>query len=175
MKLHHKWSKRLAIMTIGATVAISGGVISSPQPTQAATDTDIATIDATITSTSKADSIISLGKRYLGTPYKFGAKVGQTRNFDCSTLTKYIFGKYGITLPRTAAQQSKMGSFVSKSNWKKGDLLFFSVPGRSGVGHVGVYVGNNKMLNTYGAGGVKITTINSYWNSHYMTARRVIK
>ncbi|OAS13487.1 C40 family peptidase [Paenibacillus oryzisoli] len=167
MKLQHKWSKRLAIMTIGATVAISGGVISSPKPTQAAT--------ATITSTTKADSIISLGKRYLGTPYKFGAKVGQTRNFDCSTLTKYIFGKYGISLPRTAAQQSKVGSYVSKKNWKKGDLLFFSVPGRPGVGHVGVYLGNNKMLNTYGAGGVKITTINSYWNSHYMTARRVIK
>ncbi|KRE86303.1 hypothetical protein ASG89_09765 [Paenibacillus sp. Soil766] len=167
MKLHHKWSKRLAIMAIGATVAISGGVISSPKPTQAAT--------ASITSTTKANSIISLGKRYLGTPYKFGAKVGQTRNFDCSTLTKYIFGKYGISLPRTAAQQSKVGSYVSKKNWKKGDLLFFSVPGRSGVGHVGVYIGNNKMLNTYGAGGVKITTINSYWNSHYMTARRVIK
>ncbi|MDU0200622.1 C40 family peptidase [Paenibacillus sp. MAH-36] len=175
MTLHHKWSKRLAILTIGATVAISGGVISSPQPTQAATNNDTATIDATITSTSKADSIIALGKRYLGTPYKFGAAVGQTRNFDCSTLTKYIFGKYGITLPRTAAQQSKVGSYVSKSNWKKGDLLFFSVPGRSGVGHVGVYLGNNKMLNTYGAGGVKISTINSYWNSHYMTARRVIK
>lgn len=119
MKLHHKWSKRLAIMTIGATIAISGGVISSPQSTQAATNTDTATIDATITSTSKADSIISLGKRYLGTPYKFGAQVGQTRNFDCSTLTKFIFGKYGITLPRTAAQQSKMGSFVSKAIGRK--------------------------------------------------------
>lgn len=165
MKLQHKWSKRLAIMTIGATIAISGGVISSPQPTQA----------ATVSTSAKADHIISLGKRYMGTPYKFGSKVGQTRTFDCSTLTKYIYGKYGITLPRTAAQQSKVGSYVSKSNLKKGDLVFFSVPGRSGVGHVGVYLGNNKMLNTYGAGGVKITTLNSYWNSHYMTARRVIK
>ncbi|MBP1964334.1 C40 family peptidase [Paenibacillus aceris] len=165
MKLQHKWSKRLAVMTIGATIAISGGVISSPQPTQA----------ATVSTSAKADNIISLGKKYMGTPYKFGSKVGQTRTFDCSTLTKYIYGKYGITLPRTAAQQSKVGSYVSKSNLKKGDLVFFSVPGRPGVGHVGVYLGNNKMLNTYGSGGVKITTLNSYWNSHYITARRVIK
>jgi cell wall-associated NlpC family hydrolase len=67
-----------------------------------------------------------------------------------------------------------MGSYVSKRNWKTGDLLFFSVSGRRGVGHVGVYMGNNKMLHTFGAGGVKISTINSYWNSHYITARRVI-
>lgn len=165
MKLQQTWSKRLAILTIGAAVAISGGVISSPQPTQA----------ATVSASTKADQIISLGKHYMGTPYKFGSKVGQTRTFDCSTLTKYIFGKYGIDLPRTAAQQSKVGTYVSKNNWKKGDLLFFSVPGRPGVGHVGVYLGNNKMLNTYGAGGVKISDINNYWNSHYMTARRVIQ
>ncbi|MEW9702105.1 C40 family peptidase [Paenibacillus sp. SI8] len=164
MKLQHTWSKRLAIMTIGATIAISGGVISSPHPTEA----------ATVSSSTKANQIISLGETYMGTPYQFGAAVGQTHTFDCSTLTKYIYGKYGISLPRTAAQQSKVGSYVSKNNWKKGDLLFFSVPGRPGVGHVGVYIGNNKMLNTYGAGGVKITTINSYWNSHYMTARRVL-
>jgi len=169
MKLHQIWSKRLAIFALGTTIAISGGVISSPQLIKADT------ISASATSaSSKANSIIALGQRYLGTPYKFGAKVGQTRNFDCSTLTKYIYDKYGISLPRTAAQQSKVGSYVSKSNWQKGDLLFFSVPGRPGVGHVGVYIGNNEMLNTYGAGGVKITKLNSYWNSHYITARRVL-
>ncbi|MFD0697594.1 C40 family peptidase [Paenibacillus sp. GCM10027628] len=165
MKLQHTWGKRLAIMTIGATIAISGGVISSPQPTQA----------ATVSASTKANQIISLGERYMGTPYKFGSQVGQTRTFDCSTLTKFIYGKYGINLPRTAAQQSKVGTYVSKNNLKKGDLLFFSVPGRPGVGHVGVYLGNNKMLNTYGAGGVRISPLNSYWNSHYITARRVIK
>ncbi|NBD22255.1 C40 family peptidase [Paenibacillus glycinis] len=168
MKLHLRWTKRLAIVTIGATIAISGGAISRPHAAQAASI-------SSMSATAKADSIISLGKKYLGTPYKFGAKVGQTRNFDCSSFTKYVYGKYGVTLPRTAAQQAKVGSYVSKSNRKKGDLLFFSVPGRSGVAHVGIYLGSNKMLNTYGAGGVKITTLNSYWNSHYLTARRVIK
>jgi cell wall-associated NlpC family hydrolase len=164
MKINQVWAKRLVIMTLGVTIVTSGAVIGNPQHAYA----------ATTSASSKASKIISLGEKYKGTPYKFGAKVGQTRTFDCSTLTKYIYGKYGINLPRTSAQQSKMGSFVSKKNWKKGDLLFFSVPGRPGVGHVGVYVGNNKMLHTYGAGGVKISNITSYWNSHYITARRVI-
>ncbi|NHN33393.1 C40 family peptidase [Paenibacillus agricola] len=168
MKLHQVWAKRLAIMTLVTTIGISGGVLGNPQHASAA-ESAVST-----SAVSKASKIISLGLKYKGTPYKFGAKVGQTRTFDCSTLTKFIYGKYGINLPRTSAQQSKMGSYVSKRNWKKGDLLFFSVPGRSGVGHVGVYVGNNKMLHTYGAGGVKISTVNSYWNSHYITARRVI-
>lgn len=165
MKLHQAWKKRLAILSIGATLTFAGGILCNQVPTYAATST-----------TTKANQIISLGEKYLGTPYKFGAKVGQTKSFDCSSFTKYIYGKYGISLPRTAAQQSKAGSYVSKNNWKKGDLLFFKVPGRSAsIGHVGIYLGNNKMLNTYGAGGVKITTINSYWKSKYVTARRVIK
>ncbi|MFC0211605.1 C40 family peptidase [Paenibacillus chartarius] len=164
MKLKQLWSKRVAAAVLSTTIAISGGFVVNPQPTQAA-----------VSATTKANQIINYGYRFLGTPYKFGATYGQTRNFDCSSFTKYIFAKYGITLPRTAAQQAKVGSYVSFRNLKRGDLVFFRVPGRSGIGHVGVYLGNNKFLNTYGAGGVKVSTINTYWKSKYVTARRVIR
>jgi cell wall-associated NlpC family hydrolase len=93
MKLHLVWAKRLAIMTLAATIVISGGVLGNPQHASAA--------EAAVSAyaSSKADKIISLGQKYKGTPYKFGAKVGQTRTFDCSSLTKYIYGRYGIYLP----------------------------------------------------------------------------
>jgi cell wall-associated NlpC family hydrolase len=164
MKLNQAWSKRVAVAILSTTIAVSGGFVLTPHTTQA----------ATVSAATRAHQIIALGEHYRGTPYKFGAKSGQTRNFDCSSFTQYIFGRYGIHLPRTAAAQSKMGTYVSRGNWKVGDLLFFTVPGRRGVAHVGVYIGNNKMLQTYGAGGVKITPVNSYWRSHYITARRVI-
>ena len=56
MKLHLRWTKRLAILTIGATVAFAGGVIANPHATQAASSISAKSAAA------KADSIISLGK-----------------------------------------------------------------------------------------------------------------
>lgn len=126
---------------------------------------------------TKADSIISYGKRFLGTPYLFGARpYADSRKFDCSSLMQHIFRHYGIILPRVSRDQAKEGYYVSKSNLKKGDLVFFYVGNeRNRIGHVGVYTGNGQMLNTYGDGGVKFTSIYSdYWKERYMTARRVI-
>ncbi|MCR8636407.1 C40 family peptidase [Paenibacillus sp. N5-1-1-5] len=122
-------------------------------------------------SSSKASSVIATGKRYMGVPYKFGATAGQTRNFDCSSFTQYVYGKYGVQLPRTSQAQSHVGTYVSKSNLKPGDLVFFYSP----IHHVGIYIGNGNMLHTYGAGGVKISNMNnSFWKSKYKTARRVL-
>jgi cell wall-associated NlpC family hydrolase len=123
---------------------------------------------------NKGKSIIETGKRYLGVPYDFGAKSGVTYEFDCSSFTQYVFKRNGISLPRTAKQQSYKGKYVSKKNLRRGDLMFFKVPGRStSIGHVAIYAGFGKMLHTYGAGGVKFTSIdNAYWKKNYVTARR---
>jgi len=126
-------------------------------------------------SSSTATSLVNYADNYLGTPYKFGASTSTTRYFDCSSFTKHVFKKFGYTLPRTAKEQAKVGKYVSKANLKKGDLVFFKVPSRgSGIGHVGIYIGNGKMIHTYGQGGVKISSINSaYWKNNYVTARRL--
>jgi cell wall-associated NlpC family hydrolase len=127
--------------------------------------------------TTTADRIISLGERYLGTPYKFGAKSGVTYQFDCSSFTQYIFKKNGIILPRVSRDQAKKGKYVSKRYLKKGDLVFFSTPSSRGkIGHVGVYAGNGNFLHTYKKGvGVTYSKLNSsWWSKSYITARRVL-
>jgi len=122
-------------------------------------------------SSSKAQSVIKTAKKYLGTPYKFGAPSGSSRYFDCSSFTQYVFKKYGINLPRQSDDQAKVGKYVSKSDLKPGDLVFFYSP----IHHVGIYIGNGKMINTYGKGGVRISDINSgTWKKTYKTARRVL-
>lgn len=126
--------------------------------------------------------VILQARKYLGTPYVFGAKYGQTKTFDCSSFTKTVFAKQDIYLPRVSRDQAKRGEYVSKKNLKVGDLVFFSTPSRekkySGmkeIGHVGIYVGNGKMIHTYGKGGVKYSSISSgYWKDKYKTARRII-
>lgn len=123
---------------------------------------------------SKAEKLISIGKQYLGVRYQFGAKAGSTVAFDCSSYTQYIFKKIGISLPRTSSSQATVGTKVAKANLKAGDLVFFKRPGKSGIGHVGVYIGSDKML---GASGdeVQISSLKtSYWTKNYVTARRVL-
>lgn len=123
----------------------------------------------------EADDIIRHGKSFLGKPYQFGAKYGRTDRFDCSSFVKYIYRNY-ITLPRASKDQAKAGKFVSKSNLRKGDLVFFDTSSsRPGIDHVAVYIGNGKLLHALPKGGVQIGNMNSYWNKRYVTARRVLK
>lgn len=168
----HKFTHRLAILGICSSLAFTAAItITSPVA-------EAASASATATTTSKANKIINYGKTFLGTPYKFGASTTTTKYFDCSSLMKRIYAKYGVSLPRTSVAQSKKGVAVSKANLKKGDLLFFSTGSRSNgknVTHVGMYIGNGKMLHTYGAPGVMITDINkAHWKKTYLKARRVL-
>jgi hypothetical protein len=60
---------------------------------------------------------------------------------------------------------------VSRSNLRPGDLVFFYSP----VSHVAIYIGNGKILHTWGKPGVTISNLNyGWWDDHYRTARRVI-
>ncbi|SHE76320.1 Cell wall-associated hydrolase, NlpC family [Seinonella peptonophila] len=131
----------------------------------------------TQTSSTLADRIIQTGEKYMGTPYQYGAKAGQTRTFDCSSFTQYVFKQNGITLPRSSRQQATIGKTVSKSQLKKGDLLFFTSSSSGGkIGHVGIYAGNNKILHTYGSGGVRYDSLSTKWlERSYVTAKRVIQ
>lgn len=122
-------------------------------------------------------SLVLEARQYLGTPYLFGAKYGQTATFDCSSFMKTVFAQYDIDLPRVSRNQAKEGTYVSRSDLQVGDLVFFTTKDSGGkIGHVGMYTGDGMMIHTYGEGGVKYSTIASgWWNDHYVTARRIIK
>jgi cell wall-associated NlpC family hydrolase len=125
--------------------------------------------------------LIQAAKRYLGVPFDFAADpYPNSGKFDCSSYTQYLFGKYGVTLPRIARQQAKLGSSVSPSKLRKGDLLYFYVPGRfktnKTVGHVGIYIGGNQMIHASPKpkDGVQITNINNaYWRNSFLFAKRI--
>lgn len=127
------------------------------------------------------NGMIRTARKYLGVKYKFGAKpYAQSKRFDCSTFTRHVFGKYGISLPRTARAQAKRGKTVSRKKLRKGDLMYFYVPGRfkkeKTIGHVGIYIGNQKMIHASPKpkNGVQITNINkAYWKRTFVKAKRI--
>ncbi|SYX83584.1 C40 family peptidase [Paenibacillus alvei] len=162
-----RMGKTLLSIGICATLALSGSIVS---------DAAVTKVEAA-SSTSVANKVIQTGKKYMGTPYVFGAKSGRTSAFDCSSFTQYIFKKHGIKLPRSSREQSRVGTKVSKSQLKAGDLIFSDTNRDGIINHVSVYMGNNKVIHTYKRGvGVTISKFKgSAWDKTFKTARRVIK
>ena len=122
---------------------------------------------------SVVGKIVSTAKKYIGVPYVWG---GSTPNgFDCSGYVQYVFKQHGITLPRTTTEQYRIGTYVSKSNLKVGDLVFLQNTYREGVSHVGIYVGDGKMIHASSSKGVVISDLStSYYVKHYYGARRIL-
>ncbi|OXS58241.1 hypothetical protein B1A99_13585 [Cohnella sp. CIP 111063] len=169
------FGQRLKKIAIGATcfAVLATGIGALEQPSAHAATT----VSASATSTQKANAVISAAQQLKGkVKYKFGVNNPSKLWFDCSSFTKYVFAKQGVNLKWGSQAQSKQGVYVSKSNLKRGDLVFFSVskPGR--VNHVGIYIGNGQFIhNTIGGSvnGVIVSKLSSY-SKRYITARRVL-
>lgn len=123
-------------------------------------------------STSIARRIISTALQYEGVPYVFGGT--SPYGFDCSGFTRFVFGQYGIYLPRMADEQYEVGRAVSYSRLQPGDLLYFSTY-TAGVSHVGIYLGNGQFISATSSRGIAIDSLGSgYWGNCYVGARRVL-
>jgi len=106
---------------------------------------------------SKEEKLVYFARKHLGKPYKFGAKSYEApKTFDCSSFVRYLYKRISISLPRTALDQALLGKTIEskKELLKKGDLLFFkggwghyNPQFPMGIGHVGIYVGNGKVIN----------------------------
>ena len=90
-------------------------------------------------------AMINYGMQFLGNSYVYGG-TSMTNGVDCSAFTQNIYRQFGITLPRTAADQAKYGREVSQADLRPGDLLFYWDSGRGKIGHVTMYIGNNHVL-----------------------------
>lgn len=109
---------------------------------------------------------------WRGTRYRYGGTTH--RGIDCSALMQEIFStSLNTVLPRTTGSMIRHGVAVGHNQLKPGDLVFFMTA--PSTRHVGVYVGNNQFIHASKIRGVTISDLhNTYWASHYETARRVV-
>lgn len=115
------------------------------------------------------EKVLELASTFVGVPYESGASViyDAPRKFDCSSFTAYLFTQAGIAIPRISVDQYVFGKEISESDLKAGDLVFVNsglvvktgiytktiefLPGTEvpeGVDHVGLYLGDNKIIYT---------------------------
>ena len=109
-------------------------------------------------------ALMAQAHQALGVRYKYGGN-SPGEGFDCSGLTSYIYKNgNGISLPRTAAEQSRASRTINFEQMRPGDLIFFRTSG-SAVNHVGIYVGRGEFIHAASGGGkVSIDTLSkTYW------------
>ncbi|WP_240450046.1 bifunctional lytic transglycosylase/C40 family peptidase [Streptomyces sp. S1] len=120
--------------------------------------------------TGDARTVIAAALAQTGVPYSWGGgnANGPSRGiccspsgksgtnitgFDCSGLTTYAYAQVGIRLPRTADRQAGIGTRIPASlgpgALRPGDLVFFAYDpdNDSTIHHVGIYLGDGKMIN----------------------------
>ncbi len=149
--------------------AVAEEITTTTDTTETAAVTETPAVSGTVGAT-----VVSIAQQYLGTPYVYGGS--SPSGFDCSGFTMYVFSQAGISLPHGATSQLSYGTEVSRSDLQPGDLVFFQDYGAV-ASHAGIYIGNNEFIHAsssyYNGHCVVITSLSeSYYDSHYLTARR---
>jgi cell wall-associated NlpC family hydrolase len=113
---------------------------------------------------TKGEKALAYAKKQLGDRYVYGGT--GPNGWDCSGLSMKAWKAAGVNLPHSAGKQYRIGKKISKSNLRNGDLVCFY----RGIGHVGVYAGNGKVIHAPHPG-KKVSYIKMSYMP-YMGARR---
>lgn len=115
--------------------------------------------------------LVERAKTAIGTPYVRGGT--SMSGFDCSGFVQWAYKSVGVKLPRTAREQSVLGTPIDFDEMEAGDIVAFRHP-RRGY-HTGIYVGDGKFIHSPRRGKtVEITSLNDpYFSSTFLGARRV--
>jgi cell wall-associated NlpC family hydrolase len=89
--------------------------------------------------------------KYLGTGYVWAGT--SPNGFDCSGFVYYVYKECGYSINRTAATIYENGVSVEKLDLQVGDVICFSTTYSWGIGHVGIYIGNNEFIHSSSAHG----------------------
>lgn len=109
---------------------------------------------------------------WAGTPYRWGG--ADRSGVDCSGYVQLAFRQvFRVSLPRTTADQSRLGRPVARRALAPGDLVFFRTGDK--LRHVGIYLGNGRFGHASTRRGVTRSRLdNPYWSPRFLGARRVL-
>ena len=166
----------IVLLSLGAAACATTGHTPQPFPRPGGLPSPPGTPAPPVSVTaSPADGYVLTGTALAlrGAPYRNGG--ADPSGFDCSGFVAYVFAQNGISMPRTVAEQYRVGKDVNAQGLEPGDLVFFSTTG-AGPSHVGIAVGGDEFVHApSSAGEVRVERLGaSYWAGRFVGARRII-
>ncbi len=152
-----------------------GGKSTGVEPSAEALKDSSSETGSEVTGSVTGRQIVKKAEQYLGVPYKWGGT--SPSGFDCSGFVYYVLRSQGINASRTLKTMYSQGTKVSKSDLEPGDIVFFENTYKSGISHVGIYVGDGQFIHSPSSGKVVsyADLYSDYYTSHYYGAVRFTK
>lgn len=156
-----------------APAAAAAAVPATASLTDGATPSSLPGETAPVSGPDKLHTLTERALEMLGVRYKRGGE-SATHGVDCSGLVRLVFkDALGIDLPHHAADMSRLGEPVAKSDLQPGDLLFFRTVKRT-ISHVGIYLGEGQFIHAPHKGApVRVEQFDGYWIKRFASAKRV--
>jgi cell wall-associated NlpC family hydrolase len=126
-----------------------------------------------LTGTDIGSQIVNYGTQFIGTKYVWGGN-SLTGGIDCSGFVQQLFRRHGVSLPRTAQEQSYVGQAVEDlSQLQAGDRLYFTDSKRVRITHTGLYMGNGYFIHSSSSrNGIYIDPLSEKWIKILVNVRR---
>lgn len=134
--------------------------------------TPVAAVKRVEATSQASERAASHALRMVGRPYRAGGETASA-GFDCSGLVQFSYRQAGVAVPRSTELQLRATRKISRSELRRGDLVFFDQEGRK-KSHVGVYLGDGRFVHAPSSGKqVRVDRLDSrYWQSHLSDLRR---
>ena len=171
------YSVVVVLAGVAGSACATSGTLTRPLPFPASTAAvapELETPDGS-PAAGAALAIVDSALSLRGTAYHFGGSTPDS-GFDCSGFVTYVFALHAIRVPRSVAEQFRVGTPVERDRLQRGDLVFFSTIG-PGATHVGIVTnpGDAEFIHAPADGAsVRVERFDAgYWRSRWMGARRL--
>lgn len=123
------------------------------------------TVPPTTDLSSHSRALVEEARRWLGTPYKYGGN--DRAGVDCSGLVLQVYSKaLDISVPRNSRAQKDFCTPAPRGSLIPGDLVFFATgKQKDRVSHVGIFVGENRMIHASASRGVIVSDLSEGYYS----------